>query len=155
MARFPGKYLRELQRDLTMAMGSLEYHLATLASAGLITVLEGPQKRFFAADIDRRLKPVLALLRQSLARRAVIRLLADGAVSKSALVGALGVPTSTLNHYLRQLQRAAVVDVEHKDREAVYRLRDPPTVEALVVAYRASFLDRVLDAFLEGTGALR
>ncbi len=153
--RNPGKYLRELQRDLDLAMGALEYHLAALESAGLVTVLADGNKRFFPAEMDRRDKRILAFLRQELPRRVLLVLLGQGTVPKSRLVELLGVAPSTLNYHLRHLVDVGLVEVTREGRDAVYVVHDSGAVVRLLVAHRASLLDRLVDAFLEGTDALR
>ena len=153
--RHPGKYLRELQRELDMAMGALEYHLGNLENAGLVTVLQQEHKRFFPAEMDRRDKRILSLLRQKLPRRALLVLLEKGPTTKGRLVEAVDVAASTLNYHLAHLVDVGLVTADRDGREAVYRLNDPGAVVRLLITYRSSLLDRLVDAFLEGVDALR
>lgn len=155
VVRNPGKYLRELQRDLDMAMGALEYHLGYLEQAGLVTVLHDGNKRFFPTEMGRQDKRILAFLRQELPRRALLLVLEHGACTKARLVDALHVAPSTLNYHLKHLLEFGLLSVSKDGRDAVYRTPDPATLVRLLVAYRASLLDRLVDAFLEGTDALR
>lgn len=155
VVRHPGKYLRELQRDTGLAMGSLEYHLSALGGAGLVTVLQDGNKRFFPAEMDRRDKRILVLLRQALPRRVLLALLERSPRSKADLAAGLAVAASTLNYHLGHLAEAGLVGAGRDGREATYEVADEAAVLRLLVAYRESFLDRLLDNFLEGTDALR
>jgi predicted transcriptional regulator len=155
VARHPGKYLRELQRELGLAMGALEYHLDQLAAAHLVSVAHEAQKRFFPTDMDRRDKPVLAFLRQKLPRRALLLVLRDGACPKARMLVELDLAPSTLNYHLRRLVDFGLLQADREGRDAVYRVTDAPRVVALLVAHRASLMDRMVDAFLEGMDAMR
>ena len=151
----PGKYLRELQRDVGMAMGSLEYHLDALAKAGLVTVLHDGNKRFFPNRMDARDKRVLAFLRQELPRRALAIALQEGSCSKTQMLGDLDAAPSTLNHHLRHLVEAGLLVAARDGREAVYEVGDPDAVLRLLVAYRSSLADRMVDKYLDGMDAMR
>ena len=151
----PGEYLRELQRETGLAMGALEYHLGELERSGLVTVLQDANKRYFPADMDRRDKPVLAFLRQTLPRRVLVLVLREGPVSKARLVAALDVPVSTLNHHLRKLVEVGLLQDVRDSREATYAVADPDRVLRLLVAQQATFVDRWVDNLLAGIDALR
>ncbi|HUR69518.1 MAG TPA: helix-turn-helix domain-containing protein [Candidatus Thermoplasmatota archaeon] len=155
IVRHPGKYLRELQRELGMAMGALEHHLRELEAAGLVTVQNEEHKRFFSADLPRADKPILGQLRQALARRALVVLLTRGPCTKTALLDALGVSASTLNYHLKRLVETGIVEAGKEGREAVYAVRDPGTIVRLLSCYRSSLLDRLVDSFLDGIEAMR
>ena len=151
----PGLHLRELQRGSGMAMGALEYHLAALEKAGLVTVRQDANKRFFPAEMDARDKPVLAFLRQELPRRVLAHALSEAASTKAGLVAALDVPMSTLNHHLRKLVEVGLLVDVRDSREAAYAVADPERVLRLLVAQRATFMDRWVDNLLAGMDALR
>lgn len=150
----PGAYLRELQRDLALPMGMLEYHLARLERAGLVTVLSGENKRFFPERMDARDKRYLVLLRQDGCRRVVLRLLAAPDASQSSLQEARPYRPSTLRHYLGKLVYAGLAVRAKDGRQNTFRLVDGERAYALLVRHQPSFLDRVLDGFLEGFDVL-
>ncbi|MHB8604099.1 MAG: winged helix-turn-helix transcriptional regulator [Thermoplasmatota archaeon] len=150
----PGLYLRELQRALGGSMGALEYHLDQLHQAGLIAVIHEENKRFFPARMDAADKRVLALLRQDAPRRLVIFLLEHPGAAHHELTAATGYPASTVSFYLAKLANASLIDREKTGREHRYTLTDPRRAYALLVQYRATFLDRVLDGFLAGFDAV-
>lgn len=155
LAERPGSYLRELQRDLAMPMGMLEYHLGRLEKAGLVTVVHGDHKRFFPAEMDARDKRVLALLRQDACRRVVVHLLGHPGASHGEIHAATELLPSTLSYYLARLVDAGLATRRKEGRQTRYAVADPLRAERVLVQFRASFLDRVLDRFLESLEAVR
>lgn len=150
----PGAYLREIQRALDMPMGALEYHLLQLEKAGLITVLHEENKRFFPSRMDAGDKHDLALLRQEALRRVCTLLLELHEASHKALLARTDFAPSTLSFYTAKLVEAGLVTKRKEGRESRYSLTDPTRVHGLLVRYRSSFLDRVLDGFLASFDAV-
>lgn len=151
----PGAYLRELQRALGMPMGALEYHLLQLEKATLITVLHEENKRFFPARMDAVDKRDLSLLRQEALRRVCMLLLELGEASHKEILARTDFAPSTLSFYAAKLVDAGLVEKRKEGRESRYTLKDPARVHGLLVRYRATFLDRVLDGFLASFDAVR
>lgn len=148
--RQPGRYLREMQRALDMPMGALEYHLAQLEAAQLVTVLKEEKKRYFPARMDRIDKHVLAVLRQDGLRRVVVMLLSERELTHEELLQRLACPPSTLSYYMRRLCDVGMVDRQKTGRRTSYSLREPESMLRVLVRYRPTFLDRLVDNFLAG-----
>lgn len=146
----PGRFLREIQRDLDMAMGTLEFNLAELVKHGLVTVSEAENKRFFPARMDASEKRLLGILRQEIPRRIAVELLQKLESTPSRMSEVLGLLPSTLNYHLAKLVEAGVIERRRDGRQSYYRLPDPEPVLRLMIAHRASFLDRIVDGFLGG-----
>lgn len=150
----PGMYLRELQRALAMPMGALEYHLGQLEHAGLVAVVHEENKRFFPASIDASEKRALALMRQRPARRVMIQLLEQGELTRGGLLARSELPPSTLSYYLAKLVDAGLVERRPLGRENHYSLTDAQRTYRLLVRYRVTLVDRVLDGFLASFDSL-
>ncbi|MEA3198765.1 MAG: hypothetical protein QOE90_193 [Thermoplasmata archaeon] len=150
----PGSYLREIQRGVAMSMGALEYHLGHLERAGLLRVETQENKRYFAADVAAADARLFTILRQAIPRCIVIALLESGPASHQDLMLATGLRSSTLSYHARKLADAGLVARERAGRETRYRLAEADRVARLLVEYRASFVDRVVDAFVEGFDAI-
>jgi predicted transcriptional regulator len=151
----PGKHLRELQRDLAMGMGALEYHLQELAGADLVAVRLEAQKRFFPIPMAPADKQAIVFLRQLLPRRVLLILSSDGPTSKTQLQAELGVAASTLNYHLRRLEQANLLEESRDGREAIYRALEGERILRLLITYRAGFFDKMVDGFLAGADAMR
>lgn len=149
----PGSYLREIQRDLGLSMGSLEYHLGRLAEARLVAVVEGEQKRFFPTAVPPLERRYVALLRQASCRHVVLVLLERGFATAPEMQRATGLPRGTVTYYLAKLEAAGLASAAHESRPAVWGLMDPHLVLAVLVRYRPTFMDRVLDRALEAMDA--
>jgi predicted transcriptional regulator len=146
----PGAYLREMHRALGGSMGALEYHLVQLESAGLVRVDHEENKRFFPATMDPRESRALALLRLEPARRLLVALLSREAVAHGELMERAQLRSPTVSYHAGKLIDAGLVVREKRGRESWYRLQDPSLVLRLLVQHRASFVDRLVDAFLDG-----
>lgn len=150
----PGAYLREIQRALDAPMGSLEYHLDQLEKAGLVAIEQDANKRFFPARTSAEDVRLLSLLRREALRRIVSILLETGTCTHKELVARTSYPPSTVTFHVAKLVEAELVDRERDGRETRLTLRDPKQIHALLVRYQPTFLDRVLDAFLQGFDAM-
>src|SRR5688572_10390875 len=133
-----------------MPMGMLEYHLGGLEQAGLVTVLAGDHKRFFPTRMDAADKRYLAVLRQEGCRAVVTRLLEAPGSSHGDLAAVLPYHPSTLSFYLAKLVDHGLARRTTDGRLVRYTLLDGEKVLALLVRHRPSFVDRALDAFLDG-----
>lgn len=136
-------------------MGALEYHLDQLEKAGLVSVLHEENKRFFPSQIDAVEKRGLALMRQEPLRRIAMLLLERDEATHKELVAVTRFAPSTLSFYAAKLVDAGLAERRREGRESRYRLTDPARTLALLVRYRASFLDRVLDGFLASFDSVR
>lgn len=146
----PGAYLREIHRALGGSMGALEYHLGQLEEAGLVRVERAENKRFFPATMDARESRALALLRQASVRRILLVLLEWREAGHQDVMARAQLRSPSLSYHATKLVDAGLVAREKRGRETRYRLQDEALVLRLLVQHRASFLDRLVDAFLDG-----
>lgn len=154
LRRNPGQFLRELQRELGMGMGVLEHHLDLLVRQGLVTVEVDGQKRFYPVEVAAPDRTLLGFLRQAIPRQ-VLMALASGPLPRGEVVARLGLAPSTVQYHLQRLADSGLVSVQKGGRDAVYQLERTDDVVRLLVWYRSSFLDRLVDAFVEGAEGMR
>jgi len=140
----PGAHFSQIQRDLALATGTLQYHLRYLETRGLVDArTDGKYTRYYTSlDIDRRWKPALGLLRQPTPRQVVVDLLEHGPSALNAISERTGVAVSTLSFHLKKLMDAEVVVRPERGR---YALSDPDAMLGLLAEYRAGFLDAAVD----------
>jgi predicted transcriptional regulator len=134
----PGLHFRALQRDLSLSVGTLEYNLYQMERQGLVVVRE---------ELDRRDRDVLHYLRQRTTRRLALEITEQPGIRFQELRARLGILPSALSHQLRRLVQAGIVEEERVGREKAYRCLEPERVRRLVVQYRATFLDQLVDRF--------
>lgn len=151
VAAHPGQHMRELQRRLGMSAGTLEYHLHVLTREGLLAERrQGRYVRYFvAAQVGRLEKDMLGLLRQEVPRRLCALLLMHPDQSHGELLGHFRMAPSTLTFHMKKLVEGGVVESRREGRETRYRVMDPLRVGKVLVEYKASFVDDVVDRFAD------
>lgn len=147
----PGIHLRALQRDLNMPLGTLEYHLYQMEKESLLAVRDdGRFKSFFTQEtLDRRDRDVLYYLRQEMPRRIALEIADAPGISFKELTARMPISASTLSFHLKKLVGAGVVQEQPVGREKTYFCPDSDRIKRLVVRYRASFVDEMVDRFAD------
>lgn len=145
----PGLHFRALQRELDLPVGTLEYNLYRMERQGLVLVREeGGLKSYFPNDqMDRRDRDCLHYLRQRTTRRLALEIAHQPGIRFQELRQRLGILPSALSHQLKRLVRGGIVEELPLGREKSYRCAEPERIRRLVVQYRATFLDAMVDRF--------
>lgn len=152
LERHPGEHMRELARVLAIPMGTLEYHLHQLTKAGLLATREDARyTRYFVAGggMGRREKDVMAVLRQKMPRQIAAFLLTNPDSSHGTILKQFSLSPSTLTFHLKKLMANNVAVQRREGRENKYTLVEPDLVAKVLVTYRATFLDDVVDRFVD------
>lgn len=148
--RSPGIYLRELQRVLGIPLTTLEYHLSYMARKKIIFAeTEGHHKRFYSKPLEPEDKKVLAALRQARMREIVLIVLENGKAKYQSLAERLKLSHSTLSSYLKYLVDRNILAREKVGYENLYTIQDEDRVARVLVAYKPSFLDKLVDRALD------
>ncbi len=146
---FPGIHMRELQRRTGIALGTLRYQVRFLEKHGLIVEKkEGRMVTYYPAkgrEVDARDKRYLAILRQELPRLIVLHLLMHPYSTHGEMKGHFNVSPSTLSYHLKRLVDSGVLSRDGRGR---YFVKDEERVAKVLIAYRQSFLDAMVDAFV-------
>ena len=69
-------------------------------------------------------------------------------MNNKALSSAIGLSPSTVSWHLKKLVAAGIVDRKVHGRESNFEVVDPERVAELIITYRGSFFDRLLDNFI-------
>jgi predicted transcriptional regulator len=151
IAASPGLHFRELERRLDLAYGTLQYHLEFLIKHGLIVQeTVGDYARFFPSGFKSiRERELLSLLRQKTVRHVLLSLLENPSLRNRDLVARLKLSASTISWHLGKLVSSGAVVQESRDGETVYRVSEPEAVIRLLVTYKTSFVDKIVDRFIE------
>lgn len=148
----PGLHFREIQRRTGLATGSIDYHLHFLHKNGLIrTERDKNYVRYYpmTKNWTEEEKEVLNLLRNTKIRHILIHLLEKKKSTPLKISEATGISLSTLSWYLKQLQGRGAISQKKKGRFRFYKINDPDTIVKYLVAHKSSFLDTVVDRFIE------
>ena len=145
----PGLHMRELAARLQMPVSTLEYHCYQLVKHGqLVTRESAGFKAFYPGEgMDRRDKDILYLVRHDAPRKVCSHLLLHPGATPKELREMLGVTGPTLTFHLNKLRSAGILREEPEGRTKRLFVEDPERVASLLVTYRKSFLDDVVDRF--------
>jgi predicted transcriptional regulator len=131
-------------------MGQLEYHLRFLEEQGLVGAKEDRYyKRFFPSDMGATERRLLSALRQEMPRRIVLLVLETPGMDHRTIQERTGLGASTLSFYMRDLIKKGLVERRREGRRSLYVVLDVDRVVKVLITYRPSFLDRMVDRFLE------
>lgn len=145
----PSIHLRELQRVLNIPLATLEYHLSYMARKKIVhgeTV--GHHKRYYTKPLDPEDKKVLSALRQKRMREIVLIILANKKVKYQFLLDYFKLPRSTLSFYLKYLVDNSILARDKIGYENLYTVQDEDKVAKVLIAYKSSFLDTLVDKAL-------
>ncbi len=148
----PGLHFREIQRRTTLATGSLDYHLHFLYKNGLIrTEKDKNYTRYYplTKNWTDEEKAILNILRNDKMRHIIIFLIEKKKSTPLKISEGTGIPLSTLSWYLKQLQQGGSVTHLKKGRFRIYKVSDPKKLVEYIVAHKTSFLDVIVDRFIE------
>ena len=145
----PGIHLRELQRVLNVPLTTLEYHLSYLTRKNIIYAeSDAHYKRYYAKPLDDIDKKLLSALRQKRLREIVLIVLSNGKAKYQFMATYLKIPHSTLSFYLKYLVENGILVKEKVGYETIYIVKDEDRVTKVLVAYKAGFLDKLIDRTL-------
>lgn len=148
----PGVHFRELERRLKLVVGSLQYHLHYLEKKKLIVASsDDDYLRYFVINknLNEKERKILYLLRRSSCRHILIQLLNNPDLNNKDLSLAVGLSPSTISWNLNKLVEAGVIERKKTGRISNFTIIDPTAVVELLICYKESFLDTLVDDFIE------
>jgi len=148
----PGLHFRELQRRVNMATGALQYHLDYLEKHALIKSERVENtKRFFAMQAKRLEgeEQIMPFLRQEKTRHLLIAMLSGRKNTIQSLARKTQTPYSTTSRLLDKIVEAGIAQKVRKRKQIHYTLEKPDSIAQMMVSYRKSFLDEMVDDFVE------
>jgi len=146
----PGVYLRELERETGFTIGQLTYHLSILVKANLIIKEEtaGRFKRFYPLGLDVYERKILSLLRRPNLRKIIILVLENKRITNKELSEKMSLSPATISWYVQDLKDADLIRNDARGNEIFYSLMDEDEIIKVLVAYKESFLDKMVDRFI-------
>jgi DNA-binding transcriptional ArsR family regulator len=146
----PGVHFRDLQRRTSMPIGVLSYHLDYLVDRGLLTVdkHESFTRYFPGGQLGRDKQQMLAALRQEIPRGIILFLLMNPGSTHGKVLESFAISGGTLSYHIKKLVSRGLIRVEKAGRESRMTVIDPDKVSDLLIVYRRSFLDKLVDEFV-------
>jgi DNA-binding transcriptional ArsR family regulator len=115
----------------------------------LFAETEDHHKRYYTKPLDPEDKRVLSALRQKRMREIVLVVLENGKAKYQLLAERLKLSHSTLSSYLKYLVNRNLLVMEKIGYENLYTIRDEDRVAKVLIAYKPSFLDKLVDRALD------
>ncbi|VVC00073.1 Winged helix-turn-helix DNA-binding protein [uncultured archaeon] len=146
----PGLHFREIQRRVGIATGALQYHLEYLVKKHLVR----PEKdakflRYYLIREEFKETGLMGLLRQESMRKIIVFLMQRRFANNTTISSAIALSPSTTSWHLEKLADSQIVDRKKRGRKTYYSLIDKDKVASLLVGYKSSFLDEMVDNFVE------
>ncbi|AEA46190.1 winged helix-turn-helix transcriptional regulator [Archaeoglobus veneficus] len=148
----PGIHFREIERRLKIAVGNLQYHLHYLEKKNLVrSEQDGEYIRYFPKDcrLDEADRKILSFLRRRTSRRILIHLLSNPGANNKDISRSVNLSPSTVSWHLNKLVEVGIVERKKEGRESYFKVKDPERVVRLIITYKESFLDRLVEGFVE------
>jgi predicted transcriptional regulator len=151
----PGIHFRELQKKLGIAVGNLQYHLDRLEELGLIeSVRENGYKRYYATTLrfSDEEKKIMSALRVRTEKLILIYLLINPFAKERELSKALNLSPSTISWHISKLVKLGIIDKVRNKAQLTLRIKDPEKVEKMLITYRETLIDKLVEGFVEVWG---
>lgn len=148
----PGIHFRELERETKLASGTLQYHLHVMIKSGLITeIKDGNYTRYYTTDVSLTPwdKKVLGALQRELRRGIILFILENPDCEHRDIVRRFKVSAPTITYHIKALLKDNILESYGDTRMQKYRVKNPNRVVNLLLIYRHSFIDSMIDAFLD------
>jgi predicted transcriptional regulator len=150
ISSYPGTYLREMEKALSLSVGDLQYHLQQLEKAELVTTLEdGRRKRYFTKEICIPDREVLSVIQLRTPRHIVLYLLDHPEARFKDLLAEFKFSKGTLSFHMKKLTNAELVVSTRIENEVSYRIKDELFMRQILTTYHAGFLDEAVNGFVD------
>ncbi|MEZ5335743.1 MAG: winged helix-turn-helix transcriptional regulator [Methanolobus sp.] len=148
----PGIHLRELERSLGIAVGSLQYHLHYMQKKNLISAQKDEQFiRYFVKnkELNESDRIIMSFLRKKACRHILMALMEYPGRNNKDISSAVDLAPSTVSWHLKKMVSSGVMKKHVNGRESNFEVIDPERIAELMISYKAGFFDRLLDNFIE------
>lgn len=146
----PGLHFREIQRRTGFATGLLQYHLDYLIKKHLIRqIKEKKFTRFYLIREEQVDEKEMAALRQEGQRKIIMLLLNKKRATNKQIAKAILISPSTASFHLSKLLENGLITRVRKGKKTYFYLVEPEKHANLLVSYKKSFFDEMVDNFVE------
>lgn len=146
----PGLHFRELQRRVGVATGAMQYHLDYLVKRHLIRVeRETKFIRYYLVREAFAETALMSLLRQESVRKIIVFLMQRRFANNPSVSKNVDLSPSTTSWHLENLVQNGVLEKSRRGRKTYFKVIDKERIATLLVGYKKSFLDDIVDNFVE------
>ncbi len=146
----PGIHFREIQRRTSLPIGVLEYNLNHLVDRSLLSVdkQESFSRYFPCGQLNAEKQRILSALRQEIPRGIILYLMRHPGATHGEVLTSFTISGGTLSYHIKKLVTRGVIRLEKVGRESKMTVIDPDKVADLLIIYRRTFLDKLVDDFV-------
>ena len=105
--------------------------------------------RYYLVRQDFEDTALMSLLRQGSMRKIIVFLLQKKFTTNASISKNVELSPSTTSWHLEKLAESGIVEKTRRGRKIFYRIVDKQTIADILVNYRRSFLDEVVNNFVE------
>ena len=147
----PGTYIREIERELAMQFGLIQYHLGILEDMKLLTsVDDGFRKRYYVShEVGKVDREMLSVLKLKTPRRIALYLIQNGNSTFDGILSQFEFTKSALSFHMKKLLMSGIVRENRSGSGTTYEIADVDEVVRIIITYRSTFLDNVVDSFVD------
>lgn len=149
--KFPGTYLRDIEKALNISVGVLQYHLNFMEEKGVISsIFDGYRKRFFIKkEVSYSDRKILTILRLKTLRKIVVFLMLNPNSTYKEILSQFNFTKPALTFHLKKLIKAGIIGKGKKERENIYWVNNPKEISRVLSDYKSSFTDGIVDGFMD------
>ncbi len=151
ISKYPGTYIREMEKALSLSLGDLQYHLQQLEKADLISSHDdGRRKRYFVKnEVNYFDREILSFIKMRTPRRIIIFLMIHPESSFKEILAEFHFTKGALSFHLKKLIKANIVINIKREKEMIYRIKDENRISQILIAYQSGILDEALNGFID------
>ena len=150
VAKNEGCHFREIERRTKFPYGTLKYHLNFLVKHGLLVEKNDENKvRYFSREIKSEDFEILSLLRQRNIRNIILFLLSQKECTHSEISSFVRISPGTVSWYLNRLIKKGIIGKNANHKSVYYLLYPREEIMRLVISFRESFFDSLVDKVIE------
>lgn len=148
----PGIRYRELTRIVGISNGVLTYHLGVLEKFGRIKVARQSNNRvtrYFIANVPKEDSDIIGYFRSIVTRDIVFFMLKNEFFTFNEIVDHVRKAPSTISWHIKRLKEAGILRVVYGDGRQLYSLTNKTLVSGILLKYKQSFTDKIIDNYTE------
>ena len=151
ISKYPGTYIREMEKALSLSVGDLQYHLQQLEKANLISSHDdGRRKRYFVKnEVSYLDHEVLSFIKMRTPRRIIIFLLLHPNSSFKEILSQFNFTKGALSFHLKKLLNADIIINSKRETETIYKIKDENRIGQLLITYKSGIIDEALNGFVD------
>ena len=151
----PGSHMREIKRELDLAMGTIQYHLDLLEKQGKITSERQTFRKFYfpIGLFAENQRNILKIIKQDTPREILLFIIEKKNPTQQEIVNKIQISAASTNWHLDRLKKFDIVSEFRDGKYKRYHLKTKPTdIIQLIKNYHPTIWEqwsgRLIETFL-------